>query len=45
MNSHVTYIFLSYLFGTIVLGWTAFSPLLKKRRILTQLERLHKGAG
>ncbi len=45
MSSHATYIILSYLFGAMVLGWTAFSPLLKKRRILIQLELLHKGVG
>jgi heme exporter protein CcmD len=45
MNSHVTYIVLSYTFGAIVLGWTALSPLLKKRSVLKQLEQIHRGIG
>lgn len=43
MNSHTPYIVLSYAFGAIVLGWAALSPLLKKRRVLAQLEQIHKG--
>ncbi len=43
MNSHITYIVLSYTFGAFVLGWAALSPLFKKRSVLKQLEQIHKG--
>jgi heme exporter protein CcmD len=42
MSSHFGFIFLSYALGTLILGWTAISPILKKRRLLAQLERLHR---
>jgi heme exporter protein CcmD len=45
MNSHTSYIILSYAFGTLVLGWTALSPVLKKRRVFAQLEQIKKGIG
>jgi heme exporter protein CcmD len=44
MNEHAFYIVLSYSIGALVLGWTALSPLLKKRRLLAQLKRLDESA-
>lgn len=42
MSSHLGFIFLSYALGAIILGWTALSPIVKKRRLLAQLEQPHR---
>lgn len=42
MSSHAVFIILSYTLGTLILGWTAISPLLKKRRLRTQLQQLQQ---
>lgn len=42
MNSHAHFIVLSYALGAIVLGWTAIMPVLRKRRLMVQLEQDQK---
>ena len=40
MTGHEPFIVFSYLFGALILGWTALSPLIRKHRLLNQLDRL-----
>ncbi len=42
MSNHTIFIVLSYSAGLLVLGWTALSPLFKKRSLRTQLEQMHR---
>lgn len=42
MSNHAFFIVWSYGLGILILGWTAISPLLKKRRLLRQLEQLNR---
>lgn len=42
MSNHWVFIVLSYTAGFLILGWTALSPLLKKRGLLTQLQQVHR---
>jgi heme exporter protein CcmD len=42
MSNHLVFIVLSYTAGLLILGWTAFSPLLKKRTLLSQLQQVHR---
>jgi len=42
MTSHLHFIVLSYALGTLILGWTAIMPVLRKRRLLAQLQQDQK---
>jgi heme exporter protein CcmD len=42
MSNHLVFIVLSYTAGVLILGWTALSPLLKKRALLTRLQQIHR---
>ncbi len=42
MSNHTIFIVLSYSAGLLVLGWTALSPLIKKRSLRIQLEQMHR---
>jgi len=39
MTSHLHFIVLSYALGALILGWTAIIPVLRKRKLLAQLEQ------
>lgn len=38
MTTHLHFIVLAYALGAVVLGWTAIMPVLRKRRLLEQLQ-------
>lgn len=42
MSNHTIFIVLSYTAGFLILGWTAFSPWLKKRAVLTRLKQFQQ---
>lgn len=42
MSNHAVFIVCSYAAGALILGWTAFSPLFKKRALLKQLQQIHR---
>lgn len=42
MSNHWVFIVLSYAAGFLILGWTALSPLLKKRTLLNQLQQIQQ---
>jgi len=42
MSNHLVFIVLSYAAGFVILGWTALSPLLKKRSLMAQLKQIHR---
>ncbi len=42
MTTHLHFIILSYALGAVILSWTAIMPVLRKRRLLAQLEQDQK---